>query len=196
LALVVAAVAWLLTAIGVLARERFARRSAPEVVRERAPRRERNLLANESLLKVRPESRQRTSPSKDSLKSTANDDPSVIQQLVRRQDSATGEQRIDGWLRCDFSTGQRTAALHVAFCPPLSALPIVEVQLDPKCGAVATCKVAELYAHGARFDVRLASPAKQSTTARVVFSAVMSRSASVNADAANINDAADVAADS
>ena len=176
-ALGIATGAWLLTAIGVLARERFGRRVAPGLTRDPDSRSTR-----------RPVPRERTPRSTDDPRG-ASDDSAVVQHLVRRQTSTS--ERIDGWLRYEFSPGQRTAALHVAFCPPLPALPKVEARIDPQYGAAATCKVAELYAHGARFEVRLASPAQQTTMARVVFSAVVAQTEYANAGAAETHDAPD-----
>ena len=193
LALGTATGAWLLTAIGVLARERFGRRMAPGLVREPGPPRESRSGHNLQRSTNRPVHREQKPRSTDELRG-AIDDSQIVQHLVRRQTSTS--ERIDGWLRCEFSPGQRTAALHVAFCPPLPVLPTVEARIDPQYGALATCKVAEHYAHGARFEVRLASPARQATTARVVFSAAVAETESANAVAAEIHDAPDGAIDS
>jgi len=168
LALGAATGAWLLTAIGVLARDRFKRRTAPGLRPEHDPR---SILQRSTGL---PVPREQTTRLTETLRG-ASDDTQIVQHLVRRQNSTSGGQRIDGWLRCDFSPGQRTAAVHVAFCPPLAAAPKIEARIDPEYGALATCKVAEHYVHGARFEVRLASPAQQATTVRIVFSVVVPR---------------------
>ena len=166
LALGAATGAWLLTALALVARERFGRGWArgPDAARKQGTQR---TLRRST---VEPAPRERSVPSIDELPGIG-DDLQIVQHLVRRQ-TETSEQ-IEGWLRCDFSPGQRTAAAHVAFCPPLGALPTVEARIDSRHGAAATCKVAELYVHGARFDVRLASPAQQATAVRVVFSTVV-----------------------
>jgi hypothetical protein len=76
----------------------------------------------------------------------------IVQQLYRVRDGGGGEI-IYGTLRADFQTGQRTAVLHVGFCPPLPYLPEIEAAALP--GSDARLKVAQALAHGARLDVRL-----------------------------------------
>lgn len=196
LALGTATGAWLLTAIGVLARDRFKRRTAPGPAREPDPRPESDPGHSLRRSTTRPVTREPSAPSADDFHHDASDDSAVVQHLVRRQNSTSGGQRIDGWLRCDFSPGQRTAAVHVAFCPPLAAAPKIEARIDPEYGALATCKVAEHYVHGARFEVRLASPAPQSTTTRVIFSAVVAQTESADHAAAAKHHAPDGALDS
>lgn len=96
----------------------------------------------------------------------------VLQRLIRRRVSDDGMERIEGTLRCEFAPGQRTAMAHVAFCPPLPTLPRIDARLRASPTIDGTCKVAELYAHAARFEVRLAAPARAVTVARVEFSAI------------------------
>jgi len=92
----------------------------------------------------------------------------ITQQLVRSQD-ADGAETISGILRAEFLRGQRTAAVHVAFCPPLSALPALEVsQTD---GPPARVKTVQLLPYGARFDIKLAKDAAAPTAVAVQFSA-------------------------
>ncbi|MBX9788713.1 MAG: hypothetical protein K2Y37_07330 [Pirellulales bacterium] len=100
------------------------------------------------------------------------DERGILQRFVRRQISTDGAERIDGSLRCEFAPGQRSAMAHVAFCPPLPALPKIEVRLSASPTIDGICKVAELYAHAARFEVRLAAPARAVTVTRVEFSAI------------------------
>lgn len=78
----------------------------------------------------------------------------IVQQLyrVRNED---GSELIYGTLRADFQAGQRTAVLHVGFCPPLPYLPEVEAEALP--GSEARLKVVQALSHGARLNVRLAS---------------------------------------
>ncbi len=188
LALGAATGAWLLTTLAVLARERFGSGWArgPDAARKQGTQRTMRRSTAEPAPRARP-----AQPS-DELRGDS-DDLEIVQHLVRRQTSTS--ERIDGWLRCDFSPGQRTAALHVAFCPPLAALPTVEARIDPQQSGIATCKVAELYVHGARFDVRLASPAQQAIAVRVVFSTVVAQTESANAGATEIRKAPDRAID-
>ncbi len=80
------------------------------------------------------------------------DNQEIVQQLYRvRGDD--GEELIYGTLRADFHPGQRTAVLHVGFCPPLPYLP--EIEADPLPSSSARLKVVQSLAHGTRLDVRL-----------------------------------------
>jgi hypothetical protein len=76
----------------------------------------------------------------------------VVQQLYRVRDNA-GREVIYGTLRADFQVGQRSAVLHVGFCPPLEYLPEIEAAALPD--RAARLKVVQALAHGARLDVRL-----------------------------------------
>ncbi len=95
-------------------------------------------------------------------------DERITQQLVRSQDAAGGET-ISGILRAEFLRGQRTATVHVAFCPPLAALPALEVaQTD---GPSARVKTVQLLPYGARFDIKLARDAEAPASVSLRFSA-------------------------
>jgi len=76
----------------------------------------------------------------------------IVQQLYRIRDEQDCEL-IYGTLRADFVAGQRTAVVHVGFCPPLAYLPEIEAEVLP--GSVAKIKVAQ----ATRLDVRLSAPA-------------------------------------
>jgi hypothetical protein len=78
----------------------------------------------------------------------------VVQQLyrVRNED---GSELIYGTLRADFQTGQRTAVLHVGFCPPLPYLP--EIEAEAQSGSEAKLRIVQSLAHGTRLNVRLPS---------------------------------------
>jgi hypothetical protein len=78
----------------------------------------------------------------------------IVQHLyrVRNED---GSELIYGTLRADFQTGQRSAVLHVGFCPPLPYLPEIEAEALP--GSEARLKIVQSLAHGARLNVRLPS---------------------------------------
>jgi hypothetical protein len=79
-------------------------------------------------------------------------DKRVWQHLTRRHDEATGDV-LDGWIRAAFLVGQRTATAHVAFCPPFRVAPRCDVeQVD---GPPARIKVAQVLAHGVRFEIKL-----------------------------------------
>jgi hypothetical protein len=82
-----------------------------------------------------------------------------LQRVVRQRD-AEGVEAIWATMRAEFAAGQRSATLHVGFCPPLSELPRVEVATVD--GPEAEVKVSQAFAHGARLELRLSEAAKQS----------------------------------
>ncbi len=92
----------------------------------------------------------------------------VVQQLTRTK-SADGPETIVGWLRLPLAAGQRSGVLHVAFCPPLEGPPIIEFEQVE--GPPARIKLAQAYAYGARFDVKLTRPADDEGDLVVQFSA-------------------------
>ena len=92
----------------------------------------------------------------------------VLQQLTRSL-SADGVEQLAGWLRMPFSVGQRTASVHVAFCPPFPKTPELSVeQLD---GPTARIKTAQLLPHGARLELKLAATAEEPSAVLLKFSA-------------------------
>ena len=88
---------------------------------------------------------------------TAANQPSeqIVQQLFRVRDEQ-GLESIYGTLQAEFQPGQRTATLHVGFCPPLPTEPRVEA--EPISGPAARVKIVRALAHGARLDVKLTAP--------------------------------------
>ncbi len=84
--------------------------------------------------------------------STSKDDAMVCQQLTRTRE-ADGVELLYGTMRCDLAAGQRTAALHVAFCPPFATSP--EVDFEQGEGPEAALKIGQLLPYGVRIDVRL-----------------------------------------
>ena len=85
-------------------------------------------------------------------------DEQIVQQLFRVRDAGGGET-VYGTFRADFSAGQRTATVHVSFCPPLDHLPDIEAEALP--GYEASVKVVQAFAHGTRLDVRNATCATE-----------------------------------
>ncbi|MGE0759095.1 MAG: hypothetical protein AB7O38_18910, partial [Pirellulaceae bacterium] len=79
--------------------------------------------------------------------------PPAITQRIIRQCLPSGGEAISGSLRVTLDPGERTRSVHVAFCPPLDALP--DLCCEPDVTTFATIEVAEAAAYGARFDVRL-----------------------------------------
>ena len=86
---------------------------------------------------------------------------SRLQRLVRKE--LEGKQTIEGMLLARFEPGQRTAAAHIAFCPPLAAVPSPHIEIGD--GPAATVNVTRLLTYGARLEVRLTEPAEEETAA-------------------------------
>jgi hypothetical protein len=92
----------------------------------------------------------------------------IIQQLTRTL-ASDGTESLSGLLRTPIAAGQRTANVHVAFCPPLAATP--ELQVEQTAGPPARIKTAQLLPYGARLDLKLAAAAPQTATITLRFSA-------------------------
>jgi len=87
----------------------------------------------------------------------------IVQQLYRLQDEQNYEV-VYGTVRADFVTGQRTAVVHVGFCPPLTYLPEIEAEALsgsqlPGSMTNIKIKVVQALAHGTRLDIRLPATA-------------------------------------
>jgi hypothetical protein len=95
--------------------------------------------------------------------------PDSVLQVVRRIRDDEGRESIAAILRAEFAAGQRHAILHVGFCPPLSHLPLVEVEAG--AGPEAEVRVVQAFAHGARLELRLAEPAEEACSVLVEVSA-------------------------
>ncbi|MGE0760364.1 MAG: hypothetical protein AB7O38_25340, partial [Pirellulaceae bacterium] len=78
-------------------------------------------------------------------------------------------------LRVTLDPGERTRSVHVAFCPPLDALP--DLCCEPDETTFATIEVAEAAAYGARFDVRLDQAVQAPTDIIIHFEALCPASA-------------------
>ena len=95
-------------------------------------------------------------------------DKTVTQQLTRSQ-AADGTESLSGWLRIPLALGQRTANVHVAFCPPFPHTPRTMVkQLD---GPEARIKTVQLLPYGVRFDLKLREPSESAAAVLLQFSA-------------------------
>jgi MFS family permease len=92
----------------------------------------------------------------------------VLQQLTLRG-TAEGGQELSGWLRVSLEAGQRTASLHVAFCPAFDNVPIV--QAEPVSGPPCRIKAAQVLPYGARLEVKLDDPACNGESVLVWFHA-------------------------
>lgn len=85
----------------------------------------------------------------------------IIQQLVRTRLS-DGSERMAGWLRVALAPGQRSANVHVAFCPPFARSP--RIRVEQREGPAARVKEGQLLPHGARLDLKLAQAAQTAAT--------------------------------
>jgi hypothetical protein len=94
--------------------------------------------------------------------------PEVSQQITRARPHQ-GLETVSGLLRGDFLPGQRSASLHVAFCPIFAERPVVEVMQT--AGPSCHIKAADIQAHGVRFDVRLTSGGESSESVLIYFEA-------------------------
>jgi hypothetical protein len=95
--------------------------------------------------------------------------PAEVTQQLTRSRAADGTEELFGWLRTPFAPGQRTASIHVAFCPPLAVTPEVEVEQIE--GPDARIKTAQLLPYGARFDLKLATASNDAATVVLQFMA-------------------------
>ena len=95
-------------------------------------------------------------------------DENVWQQMSRMRTEA-GEI-ITGWVKTEFQPGERTAVLHVAFCPPLLQAP--QVQIEQLSGPAARIKVGQVLPQGARFEIRLNTSGTQAETLMLEFVAL------------------------
>ena len=83
-------------------------------------------------------------------------DQAVVQQLVYRR-TADNKATIEGWVCATFAAGQRTAIVHVAFCPPFAGVPQVEAEsLD---GPACEIRPTLVLPWGVRWECKLADPA-------------------------------------
>ena len=73
--------------------------------------------------------------------------------------TADESEELRGWLRVPLAAGQRTASVHVAFCPPLAATPELLVeQIDGPESPTEDRATASLRR---RIDLRLATTAAE-----------------------------------
>jgi hypothetical protein len=93
----------------------------------------------------------------------------VLQQMTRSR-SADGSETIAGWLRILLAAGQRSANVHLAFCPPLPKTP--QVEMHQRDGPAARIRPVQILPYGARFDLKLAQVCQAETTIAIRFVAV------------------------
>ncbi len=90
----------------------------------------------------------------------------VTQHLVRSH-TAEGGEILAGWLRVPMAAGQRSASVHVAFCPDFATTPRMTV--DQVGGPPARIKTVQLLTLGARLDVKLAAPSQAAASVLLQF---------------------------
>jgi mutator protein MutT len=95
--------------------------------------------------------------------------PGVVQQLTRSR-TPDGSETISGWLRIPLLAGQRTATVHLAFCPPFQCVP--ELETEQQDGPDATIRVGQVLPYGARLEFKLADVAEAPAEVLVEYSAV------------------------
>lgn len=103
----------------------------------------------------------------------------VLQQMLRRR-GVDGSEEVSGWVRVALARSQRTANVHLAFCPPFARTPQLAVeQLE---GPEVRIKKVQTLPYGARFDLKLAEPSEEPVAALLQFSARCGPPTSANVD--------------
>jgi hypothetical protein len=97
--------------------------------------------------------------------------PAIAQQLVYRR-TADNIAAVEGWLRASFAAGQRTAIVHVAFCPPFAGVPRVEA--EPLDGTACEIRPTLVLPWGVRWECKLSDPATATTSVVLEFFAAES----------------------
>ena len=92
----------------------------------------------------------------------------VTQQMTRSR-TAGGSEVLAGWIRLPMAAGQRSANVHLSFCPAFARIPRVSV--EQRGGPRARIKAVQVLPHGARFDLKLAALSETAQTVLLEFSA-------------------------
>jgi MFS family permease len=92
--------------------------------------------------------------------------PAVAQQIAHRR-SAEGSAIVEGWVRANFVADQRTAIVHVAFCPPFPDTPQIDV--EPVNGPACDIRPTLVLPWGVRWEVRLVEPAAEAASVVLEF---------------------------
>ena len=87
----------------------------------------------------------RSQPSRVACPRDALPPDNLLQQFTLSRE-ADGRQRLDGWVRVCLAVGQRTDAVHVAFCPPFPRTP--ELSWEQVAGPAARIQTAQLVPYG------------------------------------------------
>jgi hypothetical protein len=75
-----------------------------------------------------------------------------LQQLARFR-APDGSHSIHGTFLAEFEPGDRSATIHVAFCPPFERLPAIEAEAPDDSSATVT--LSQVLHNGVQIDVRL-----------------------------------------
>jgi len=85
---------------------------------------------------------------------------------MERRKSVEGREIVEGYATVEFAPGARSAAAHLAFCPPLpDGDPAISVTIEDEIEAEV--KVTQALRYAARFDVRLSTPADERLAIRL-----------------------------
>jgi hypothetical protein len=95
-------------------------------------------------------------------------DPSVLQWMTRRQLPAGGEA-VEGSIRIQFESGERSAVAHISFIPPLPDRPRAECQVLVDFEGRVRIGVAQAY--GLRIEARRSESGLKAASIDVGFSA-------------------------
>ena len=98
------------------------------------------------------------------------DFPSDVVRRIERSIGPVGEDICAGQIRTGFLPGQRTAAIHLDFCPPFQRVPVLHVEQVE--GPDAAVKTSQILPYGARLEIRLAQIGDEYFETRIEFSAI------------------------
>jgi hypothetical protein len=99
-----------------------------------------------------------------------NGSPDLLVQQVSRSRTVEGGEFAQGMLVAEFTPGERTSTLYVAFCPPFLFLPTVDA--EPVDGPDCSVKIVQVLHQGARFEVRLTRASTTPQRIRIEFVAI------------------------
>lgn len=103
-------------------------------------------------------------PARPLVEKPPSDD--VTQQLTRSR-TAEGTELLSGWIRVEMDGGQRSANVHLAFCPPFARTPRITVEQSD--GPQVRIKTVQSLPYGARFDLKLVALSEEAATVLLEF---------------------------
>jgi len=112
------------------------------------------VIATETLWRVVPAEAGRRAgeqaSGRDQARQLACPRTQLLQELIRTRNN--GRETVIGTARLEFAAGEQTAALHVAFCPPLNNDPDVDVEALEAEGV--TIRATDCRSYGLRLEAR------------------------------------------